>query len=56
MTFLTMAAAAKALLLLPLLLWVAGASKDNDYYFPGYENPLTQKKMYWKVRSACISP
>jgi len=43
----------KAGLLLPVVVVasmasLATAAKDNDYYFPGYVNPNTKNKMYWK--------
>ena len=42
--------------MIPMMCWftlllaasTAWASKDSDYYFPGFSNPLTRHKMYWK--------
>jgi hypothetical protein len=36
------------ILLLLLLPTQSEAAKDNDYYFPGFTNPNTNNKMYWK--------
>ena len=37
-----------AALVLAIGIQVASAAKDSDYYYPGFTNPNTENKMYWK--------